>query len=554
MKYKGFVIILFILLVGLGRAYSAGIELISAGRMQAGLSGEGVLRLSGGVKLREGTRLLTSQNALWDRTRDFVNFDGYVVLIDTGFTLTSNRLSYSRPEGYARATHEAMFVRNDSLVMASGEVGEFFTGESLLVLTGAAVLDYRDTVEMSLLRLSAQKIRYYTKKRTGAASGVVRLTVSGYGEDKEGKDSVDIYGDSLHYDMERDMLKVFKKGGNRSSLLSKAGTAQCDSAVYRRSDNFVELYGSPEVKTEDGILSGGLMVLYLTDGSADSLVVSEGTKGRFNNEGKDGDNSTFESAGMVIVFNGKKIDHAILGGKVTMNYLRQVTSTKPDEALLIKSDSAFVNFVDGTADSVFSWGYVAGQYTRVRGQDAIYDTLYFNGEEGHFDILDNRAAIKGNTDARYKDTSIRAYMLVYDVEGETITASSSKEADTLTGKPELTMGGTSLRGDMMSYNLKTERGKVISGWSKVEPGYFQGRSLIKGGKDTLYAVDAYFTTCDCENDTADYWFYSPKIKLIPKDKAIAEKIVLYIGELPVFYLPFFVFPSNQRKKKRYSFF
>ena len=64
--------------------------------------------------------------------------------------------------------------------------------------------------------------------------------------------------------------------------------------------------------------------------------------------------------------------------------------------------------------------------------------------------------------------------------------------------------------------------------------------------DVLFVEDGKFTTCDL--DHPHYYFGSPTMKITVKDKIVARPIFLYIADVPVFALPFGIFPSERGRR------
>ena len=62
----------------------------------------------------------------------------------------------------------------------------------------------------------------------------------------------------------------------------------------------------------------------------------------------------------------------------------------------------------------------------------------------------------------------------------------------------------------------------------------------------LFVQSGRFTTCDL--DHPHYYFGSPTMKVIVRDKVVARPIYLYIADVPVFALPFGVFPSERGRR------
>ena len=61
--------------------------------------------------------------------------------------------------------------------------------------------------------------------------------------------------------------------------------------------------------------------------------------------------------------------------------------------------------------------------------------------------------------------------------------------------------------------------------------------------DIFYANDAAYTTCDL--DHPHFHFEMDRMKMINEDKVLARPIILYIANIPVFGLPFGVFPHQK---------
>lgn len=97
----------------------------------------------------------------------------------------------------------------------------------------------------------------------------------------------------------------------------------------------------------------------------------------------------------------------------------------------------------------------------------------------------------------------------------------------------------------MRYNVESRRGSVTNISTAVESGekwYVFGAAAgfvndTTGGRSTrFYAKNGSITSCD--DSVPDYHFQSKEIKLISKNLLVARPAVLYIGDVPVFWLPF----------------
>lgn len=114
------------------------------------------------------------------------------------------------------------------------------------------------------------------------------------------------------------------------------------------------------------------------------------------------------------------------------------------------------------------------------------------------------------------------------------------------GTPIMIDGGEEYRGFELSYNFRTQKGKINIGDTESGEGYYHGEAIKKVDKDVLFVEDGRYTTCDAEEP--HYYFFSPKMKVVMQDKIVAEPVYLYIADVPVFALPFGVFPNKSGRR------
>ena len=102
----------------------------------------------------------------------------------------------------------------------------------------------------------------------------------------------------------------------------------------------------------------------------------------------------------------------------------------------------------------------------------------------------------------------------------------------------------------MAYNIETHRGIVTNVSTSVETGqtwYLSGtdaafkqvlaaRGSTSETETVFYARNGMITSCD--DSVPDYHFKAKEIKMVSKNIMVARPVVLYIGEVPVMWLPF----------------
>ena len=157
----------------------------------------------------------------------------------------------------------------------------------------------------------------------------------------------------------------------------------------------------------------------------------------------------------------------------------------------------------------------------------------------------------GKSELKYRAMGLKAERV--DVNWNTATLgatgipdTSSKKVRKTIGPPVLLDGGETYHGSHIGYNFKTQKGKINVGETEMQQGYYHGEEIKKVERDVLFVAGGRYTTCDAEDP--HYYFYSPKMKVIMHDKVVAEPVYFYVDDVPIFALPFAVFPNESGRR------
>lgn len=158
---------------------------------------------------------------------------------------------------------------------------------------------------------------------------------------------------------------------------------------------------------------------------------------------------------------------------------------------------------------------------------------------------------RGKASIDYKELGLKADQI--DIHWNTSQLFARGSVDTsdtsgqrMKGIPDLIDGGETYHGSEISYNFKSKKGRVDVGTTEMEGGFYYGSAIKKVESDVLFVDHGRFTTCDL--DHPHYYFASPTMKVQVRDKVIARPIYLYIADVPVFALPFGIFPSERGRR------
>lgn len=201
----------------------------------------------------------------------------------------------------------------------------------------------------------------------------------------------------------------------------------------------------------------------------------------------------------------------------------------PSDTTLIPSDS--MKSDPGGIDSVVTY--------------AATDSILFTFDNKQMKMF-------GKGDVSFKDLSLKSERI--NVNWNTnelesfgvLDSAKASKTDSLksryTGTPVMVEGADKYQGWKISYNFKSQKGRVTLGDTEEDQGYYQGQQIKKVDKDMLFISNGYYSTC--EYGHPHFYFFSPSMRVTVRDKIVARPIYLYIADVPIFALPFGVFPSQ----------
>lgn len=187
-----------------------------------------------------------------------------------------------------------------------------------------------------------------------------------------------------------------------------------------------------------------------------------------------------------------------------------------------------------------------------RSPSGIDSTVAYSAADSiHYDLRDRTMFLYGKGDIKYRELGLKADRI--DVNWNTSILNARGVADTsdtsgakMKGQPVLVDGAETYNGSTIAYDFKTKKGKIVLGKTEIEQGLYYGKAIKKVDADVLYVSSGRFTTCSLEHP--HYYFGSPEMKVIVRDKVIGRPIFLYVADVPVFALPFGIFPSERGRR------
>ena len=172
-----------------------------------------------------------------------------------------------------------------------------------------------------------------------------------------------------------------------------------------------------------------------------------------------------------------------------------------------------------------------------------YSATRYQGDEAVFNAQTKTLILKGKKAGVNRDLTILvADSILYNDSTKIMVA----RGDTVILRdPEQQAADVIARGQM-AYNLELHRGVVTNITTSIEETgqhwFVAGASATfvsdtsRGKETTFYVRSGTITSCD--DSIPDYHFKSSEIKMVSKNLMVARPAVLYIGDVPILWLPF----------------
>ena len=151
------------------------------------------------------------------------------------------------------------------------------------------------------------------------------------------------------------------------------------------------------------------------------------------------------------------------------------------------------------------------------------------------------ATADGNCILTYKGDVIYADHIIYDRSTKVVTA---------TGNVRIYTGLRVYRGDMITYNLET-KAMTSANYRAIDyPRFVSGKKVTTPELNHYRLTDASFTTSNREHPS--FHLEAGTMEYRPNQDVVMKNVVLYVGDVPVFYFPIFV-QSLVDKRPAYQF-
>jgi len=514
-------------------------------------------RLEGDVKMRRGDAILSCDIAEFQTERDEALLKGNVSIVTPHSRLTGNQVRYLGGDEYMELTGNARF-EDDPFLVTAEKIGYWMDQKKVLATDQPALVDSGST-------LVADTIFYYESSQLGDARGNALMT--------NNTDSLSVSGNHLLYFSGKDSLlsfgdAEFKKWSSEDTTLQinsdslsleegfffawknvelRNGNAlgTCGQAVYMQKDDVAIMRDHPVLQEEDFILSGDIFNLHMKNGDLASIYVPENPYFRqFKTAGDSTYTDWLDGKVMAVEFLAGQPETVTLIEMATsfFNVLEDGTFKGSNK---VSGDTLNILLSDSSISDITVTGGAEGEFKPAKGSTDIGTPIKYWANYITYNMEKETTLLQDKAIIEYGDMTLLAGQIGVYWRQNLLRARSLIDTVGAADFPVLKQAGQEdFYGKSMVYDLKTQRGKVTAGRTKLDEGNYYGDKLMRIDEDTYLMEDGYYTTCSIE-DHPHFYFRSKQMKLLTDRIIIARPVVLYIADIPLFALPFAVFPQKK---------
>ena len=164
------------------------------------------------------------------------------------------------------------------------------------------------------------------------------------------------------------------------------------------------------------------------------------------------------------------------------------------------------------------------------------------------DSLGDVGTLYGDAGVTYTSAELKAHRIDILFDIDELRAVGLPTDTGLVGRPQFTQASESFAGNELAFNLRTERGRMVSARTNIQDGFIQA-GIVKVTEDsTIYVAGGAYTTCDCEDDPS-YSLRSSRMKIVDQEWIYTGPIQLYLFNIPTpFWLPFGFLPATEGRR------
>lgn len=493
----------------------------------------GMLDLQGNVKMVDTTTTLTCDQATYSEKDDVLRATGNVVLTDRNAELRAPFGTYDRRTGHVELTGGVQGKDGDQRLVCESAT---YDRDSMVVHARGGVRGFDDAHK---LELRARTVDFNRRTREALAAGEPELRSL----DDRNRTTV-LRGTTMRVNTSTRVAEaVDSVSVSRDTLNARGSYARFDDVSGRG-----YLLGHPRVWDDQTVVTGDTLEFWSEKRVLTKVRVVGNAQMEYTGikPGVVGEASKLSGDVAEVYFRNEQMDSLVAIGSARNEYRAAAVAGKTAEENRAQGDTITVFFRDRKVDRALVVGKASGQYNlAVAAGDtaaAQREVVRYEAPRIEYQVPRGRIVLDRNAHVSYSDLELRAHQVEYDVNSQTLAAH---------GNPVLQEKGDEVKGNLMTYDLPSHVGTIYSAETEYEKGIYRGGTIRKANDNTLDVLNGAYTTCDLPDP--HYHFASHYMKIYLKDKLVAKPVVFYVKHVPLFALPFYVFPIKPGRHSGFLF-
>ena len=213
----------------------------------------------------------------------------------------------------------------------------------------------------------------------------------------------------------------------------------------------------------------------------------------------------------------------------------------------ISGDKIILSIKNQSAQKLIAEGGTIGRYTPDESNQNVQEDIDYNANRVEFEVDTKISEMYGDVNIVHDSMDLSAAHINVDWGTNVLEAFSNNPFDDEEiNRPILVENNREpMTGDTMVYNIKSRKGKVLMGESRVQENVYMGSQITSVTDSTFYIDDCIFTSCD----PSKFYLGSKQVKIIYGDKVIAKPLSIFIGGVPIIGIPVAIFPHSSSERR-----
>lgn len=517
-----------------------------------------VVDVYGNVRFLERERevFASGRRAMWREVTGILRMTGNAAVYRDGTWIHGRTAKLDTESGTMVFPAGVLVVEENRTILANH--GRFLTGSGdaesdTTVFSGdVAVLD-------STRRVRADTLIFYAGEEEGFASGNVSLEL--YRENYEvlgehawfSEDRIVVTGEPSLVEkdsiglvigvLEGDTITLQTEGERIVAVGSTTGRyhgvrTSADTTIMGAESHVVFLFGSPRLARDDEAMTGDSIRIRFTedDEEIDSVIVS----GNASLVSEKSDSISVEKGNttgdrMVLLFEESDLYRVEVTGSAVSDRFVENRAEEKREKSHAEGDTILYYMKDEELNRISVRSAAAGTNLSVPidtpEEEESFEEARYRGDLIDFHMDRDVVILDGNAHVEQKEMCLDARKIRYDLDRGVVTAM---------GEPVLVDGEDRMDGKRMVYNINHGKGTIYDGMTSYESGICYGEEIVRTSQNTLLINRGRYTSCDDEHP--HYYFRADHMKIYMNDKTVVAPIILYIADVPLLALPYYLFP------------